>query len=117
MLVTIPLSLSPPLSLTLSPPLLSHAELPEMSETTALGAAFAAGRAAGVWRDLSALPKSPTATFLPSIDHDGECVLMECNQPPPPPPPPPPPLPPVLPPPSPPPFQSVMLATLAGRRL
>lgn len=47
-------------------------ECPEMSETTVLGAALAAGRAVGVWAQPSLLPAPPTSTFTPSIGHDGK---------------------------------------------
>ena len=36
--------------------------MPEIAETTALGAAFAAGLAVGFWRDLDELRSMPVAT-------------------------------------------------------
>lgn len=42
-----------------------------MSESTVLGAAFAAGRAVGVWKNFTSLPTSSFKSYLPSIDHDG----------------------------------------------
>lgn len=41
---------------------------------TALGAAIAAGLAAGVWSDVSQVPSHQTLTFLPSISSDGVCA-------------------------------------------
>ena len=46
-----------------------------MVETTALGAAIAAGLATGVWSDPSALPDPSLTSYQPSIGHDGEYAL------------------------------------------
>ena len=56
----------------------SHTECPSMVETTALGAAIAAGLATGVWSDLSTLPDPTLTSYQPSIGHDGLCVPILC---------------------------------------
>ena len=44
---------------------------PDFQEMTVLGAAIAAGMAAGVWRDTSHLPTPHTTPFTPSIPAEG----------------------------------------------
>lgn len=56
----------------------SYTECPSMVETTALGAAIAAGLATGVWSDLSTLPDPTLTSYQPSIGHDGLCVPLLC---------------------------------------
>ncbi len=49
-----------------------------MSETTALGATLAAGKAVGLWSDLESIKTSSVVTFSPSnISHDGQYIVIE----------------------------------------
>ena len=45
---------------------------PDFSEMTALGAAIAAGLAAGVWKDTTQLPKAKTTVSEPTVTADGK---------------------------------------------
>jgi glycerol kinase len=52
---------------------------PRSSETTALGAAFAAGLSAGVWKDRMELSRiwQPETIFEPAMNADTRSALME----------------------------------------
>ena len=48
-------------------------ERPDMVETSVLGAALAAGKGVGLWREIDSVNTSSVSTFTPSdISHDGE---------------------------------------------